>query len=200
MVRIGRNRTRDRGDASGNDPDARASAFALLYDELFESVYRYCRIRIADPIDAEDMTAAIFTRAFAAYPPARAEATRSWLFAIAHNMVANHYRDRDHRRLLESLDHALEIVDPGVPPDQSVIAADERQSLHRALDSLTGDQCKVVELRLAGLTGPEIAVVLGRSHAAVKMLQLRAIERLRQTLDPYPSLCVIEEEEGYARR
>jgi DNA-directed RNA polymerase specialized sigma24 family protein len=41
----------------------------------------------------------------------------------------------------------------------------------------------VVELRLAGLTGPEIAASLGKSHAAVKMLQLRAVQKLRILLD-----------------
>jgi RNA polymerase sigma-70 factor (ECF subfamily) len=200
MVGIGRNRTGDRSNASGQLPDARSSAFALLYDELFESVYRFCRIRIADPADAEDMAAAIFARAFAAYPPAKAESTRSWLFAIAHNMVANHYRSRGHRQRRETLDEAIEIADPGLLPEQSIIAADERQSLHRALGALTGDQRRVIELRLTGLTGPEIAAALGRSHAAVKMLQLRAIERLRQTLDPTPSICIMKEEEGHARR
>lgn len=47
------------------------------------------------------------------------------------------------------------------------------------LGKLPTDQRRVVELRLAGLTGPEIASVLGRSHDAVKKLQGRAIAKLR---------------------
>jgi DNA-directed RNA polymerase specialized sigma24 family protein len=35
---------------------------------------------------------------------------------------------------------------------------------------------------MAGLAGPEIAQTLGRSHGAVKMLQLRAFARLRELL------------------
>jgi len=38
----------------------------------------------------------------------------------------------------------------------------------------------VVELRLVGLTGGQIAVALGRSVGAVRMLQLRAGRRLRE--------------------
>lgn len=200
MGRFGRNRATDREAVSPGEADARARAFALLYDELFDPVYRYCRIRIADPSDAEDMAAAIFARAFAAYPPAKQESTRSWLFAIAHNMIANHYRSREQHRRIAPLDDTLQITDPGALPDQLVIAADERHSVQTALSELTGDQRRVVELRLAGLTGPEIAGVLGRSHAAVKMLQLRAIERLRLILAPTTSIRIMEEEEGHARR
>ena len=41
------------------------------------------------------------------------------------------------------------------------------------------DQREVIELRLAGLTGREIAEAMERSVDAVKMLQLRAMKRLR---------------------
>lgn len=63
------------------------------------------------------------------------------------------------------------------------MAADEHRELAAAIAKLAPDQRKVIELRLAGLTGPEIARMLGRSHAAVKMLQLRAVERLRDYLE-----------------
>jgi RNA polymerase sigma-70 factor (ECF subfamily) len=200
MVRFVRNRTNDPSAASQSEADTRTEAFALLYDDLFEPVYRYCRIRITNPSDAEDMTAAIFAKAFASYPPEKLESTRSWLFAIAHNMIANHYRNRGHRHRTEPLDDMIEIVDPGDLPEQVIVAADERRSLHHALDELTGDQRQVIELRLSGLTGPEIAEILGRSHAAVKMLQLRAVERLRRLLDPAASIEIMKEEEGHARR
>ncbi|MGH2551154.1 MAG: RNA polymerase sigma factor [Thermomicrobiales bacterium] len=79
-----------------------------------------------------------------------------------------------------------------------MVEADERRSLHAALSLLTDDQRQVVELRLAGLTGPEIAEIVERSHAAVKMLQLRAIERLRQILDP--PIQIVNKEDDHARR
>lgn len=200
MVRFGRGRANDPDETPAIEANARTEAFAVLYDELFEPVYRYCRIRIANPSDAEDLTAAIFAKAFAGYPPGKLESTRSWVFSIAHNVIANHYRDHAHRRRVEPLDDALEIADPGALPEQLVVANDERRSLHQALGALTEDQRAVVELRLAGLTGPEIANVLGRSHAAVKMLQLRAIERLRHALDPTTSMRMMNKEEGHARR
>jgi DNA-directed RNA polymerase specialized sigma24 family protein len=43
-----------------------------------------------------------------------------------------------------------------------------------------------VELRLAGLTGPEIREALGRSRSWVDTTQFRAIQRLRKVLAPSP--------------
>jgi len=81
MVRFVRNRANDPSAASQSEADTLAEAFALLYDDLFEPVYRYCRIRVTNPSDAEDMTAPIFTKAFASYPPDALSAPkthRSW--------------------------------------------------------------------------------------------------------------------------
>ena len=51
-----------------------------------------------------------------------------------------------------------------------------------AVARLPDDQRFAVELRLAGLNGPEVAAAMGRSHDAVRKLQLRAIEKLRAEL------------------
>ena len=40
----------------------------------------------------------------------------------------------------------------------------------------------MLELRLAGLTGPEIAAALGRSHSAVRTTQCRALSQVRRLL------------------
>ena len=65
---------------------------------------------------------------------------------------------------------------------------DELQvSVQRALESLTEEQRSVVELRLVGLSGPEIAAALGRSHGAVRATQCRAVTRLRLLLGTPPT-------------
>ena len=156
-------------------------AFAPLYDRYFDPVYRYCHVRLGNRAEAEDATSLVFARALGALPRYRAGSFRSWLFAIAHNAVANHHRGR---RPTRPLDEASEVEDaaPGVRPEAAVLAAEERRALRAALDGLSPDQRRVVELRLAGLSGPEIAQALGRSHPAVKMLQLRAVDRLQALL------------------
>ncbi len=166
------------------EPSPRATDFANLYEEYARAVLRYCQLRIADPAEAEDAAALIFTRAFSAWPPANPDSARAWLFTIAHNVVANHYRTQATRAPRRPLDDAIEVRDAAPTPLDHAIAGETRTELHAAIGQLSDDQRDVIELRLAGLTGPEIAGALGKSHAAVKMLQLRAVQKLRSLLSP----------------
>jgi RNA polymerase sigma-70 factor (ECF subfamily) len=69
-----------------------------------------------------------------------------------------------------------------VSPEEAAIAADDRRQIVELLASLPEEQRRVIELRLAGLSGNEIAESIGKSVAAVKMLQHRAMQRFRRTL------------------
>jgi RNA polymerase sigma factor (sigma-70 family) len=166
-----------------DEPSPRVAQFADLYEDHARAVLRYCQLRIADPQEAEDAAALIFTRAFAAWPPDDPSAARAWLFTIAHNVVANHYRQQANRGSRKSLDAALELRDPEISPLDHAIERERSLELRAAITQLSDDQRDVVDLRLTGLTGPEIAASLGKSHAAVKMLQLRAVQKLRTLLD-----------------
>ena len=161
------------------------AAFALLYERYVDAIYRYCVARVGSPVDAEDAASQTFARAFGALsrfrprPELVGDGVRSWLFTIAHNVVVSGYRD--HRPTSPLID-AEGLVDPDPPPEEQAIAAEHRAALRASIARLPDDQRRVVELRLAGLSGPEIATVLGRSHGAIKMLQFRAIDRLRELL------------------
>jgi RNA polymerase sigma-70 factor (ECF subfamily) len=154
-------------------------AFGLLYDRYVAAVYRYCYGRLGDREEAEDATSLIFARALAALPTHRGGSFRSWLFAIAHNVVLNVRRDACR---VHSVTVNDEIVDPGPRLEDLAEDAERRRSVRRALAHLPEEQRRVVELRLAGLTGPEVARVLGRSHESVRTTQRRALARLRTLL------------------
>ncbi len=155
--------------------------FALLYRHYLPHVYRYCFRRLGSREAAEDATSQIFTQALAALPrfQDRGGSFRSWLFTIAHNVVADEGR---RMRPAVALDLA-EAVAGGVPaPDELVIRAEERQTLASLLRQLPPPQRQVLELRMAGLNAVEIAAVLGRSHGAIRKLQYRTLQRLRDML------------------
>jgi len=163
------------------------AVFAELYDRHVDAIYRYCRLRLPNAQEAEDATAVVFEKAFAAYPPAPTGTFRAWLFTIAHNVVVSFYRTRSRRGHHRPLDDALHVADPGPTPEEDVLLADEQRRLHQALARLPQSQRRVVELRLAGLLGAEIAEVLQRSPAAVRQLQFRAMQRLRELLIESPA-------------
>lgn len=156
------------------DPDA----FAELYQRYLTPIYAYCYRRLGTQEAAEDATSQIFTRALEALPSFRSTHFRAWLFTIAHHTVIDTYRR--HPRTVD-----IAMVEPQLPTirfDEATLAGIEMESLYGALDQLTNDQRQVVELRLAGLTGPEIREVLGRSRSWVDTTQFRAIQQLRKVL------------------
>jgi RNA polymerase sigma-70 factor (ECF subfamily) len=173
-----------------HDPDAllvahaqtNRSAFALLYRRYVDLVYRYCYRRLGTREAAEDVTALVFTKVLSALPSYRLDGPsfRSWLFAIAHNAVADDLRAR---RPSTPLDVARDQADPMPTPESAALAAEGSRRVRELLEHLPPEQARIVELRLAGLSGGEIALVLDRSPNAVKVAQHRAYTRLRALVD-----------------
>jgi RNA polymerase sigma-70 factor (ECF subfamily) len=154
-------------------------AFALLYRRYLDPVHRYCYRRLGSREAAEDATSIVFTKALTSLPNYRAGSFRSWLFAIAHHVITDDLRAR---RVVADLDAATEVMDREPTPEELALAAEAEGGVVLLLAQLPVGQRRVVELRLAGLTGREVAAVLGCSLAAVKINQVRAYTRLRALL------------------
>lgn len=158
-------------------------AFAPIYEHYVDDIHGYCLRRVSDPDVAADLTSQIFIRALSALPKftARNASTsfRSWLFTIAHNLVIDAHRTNRVHKSLDIPERPVAVHDPAPSPEDHAITADLRHALLNAMDTLTDQQRQIVDLRFAGLTGPEIASVLGLQIAAVKSLQFRAYSRLR---------------------
>jgi RNA polymerase sigma-70 factor, ECF subfamily len=183
-------RLRHSHDPSGgvNDSDAilvsRAlrdrEAFAALYLRYITELGRFCLLRLHDEEAARDATQQIFAQALAGLSHYRETGQfRAWLYTIARHVLANQV-SRQHATF--PLAAALEAVDPGLTPEEMVSATLERHTVLDAVSRLPDDQRTALELRMAGLSGLEVAVAMGRSHDAVKKLQLRALQRLRAEL------------------
>jgi len=156
-------------------------AFALLYRRHVDAIYRFSVRRLGNREEAEDATSLVFTRALAALPAYRPGSFRAWLFAIAVNAVGD--RDRERARHPEQpLADEAPVFDARPSPEELAIAGDEARTLRVLLATLPPDQRRAVELRLSGLSGEEIAAVLGRNRAAVDALHYRAVTRLRALL------------------
>ncbi len=100
--------------------------------------------------------------------------------------------DREQLRIFDLPDDsevalAERLVNSGSSPSGRLLAAELRDRVQAALESLEPRDREVLVLRyLEQLTTKEIAAVLGISEAAVKTRHRRALERLRRRLDVPP--------------
>ena len=157
-------------EAAQQDP----SRFAELYEKNFHRVYAFVLRRVRDRAEAEDITAEVFHEALRSLGRFqwRGAPFSSWLLRIASNTLADRWQ-----RAARSGD-AMESVheaDCGVEAE-----AEQRAILYQLVDRLPHDQRLVILRRfLDQKSVREIAEELGRSEGAVKQLQFRALESLR---------------------
>jgi RNA polymerase sigma-70 factor (ECF subfamily) len=155
-------------------------AFTLLYQRYVNTVHRYCYRRLGTREAAEDATSQIFMKVLASLPACRNTSFRAWLFAIAHNEVIDRRR---RERPSYPLDGVEFLHDRSPSPEDQALAGDDARRIQALLRQLPEHQRQVIELRMAGLTGTEIATALGRSQANVHVTQFRALSRLRELVE-----------------
>src|SRR5687767_13791874 len=76
------------------------TTLAGAYDDHVADVHGFLGYRLANPSDVDDLTQLTFERALRAWPrydPARAP-VKTWLLAIARNLVIDHYRSAKNQR------------------------------------------------------------------------------------------------------
>ncbi len=153
------------------------AAFALLYQRYLNPVYRFCYARLGERQAAEDATVEVFLKTFANLRRFQGGVFAAWLYTVARNVVIDHVRQRHPTEPLEDAGGAL--------AQRAVDTTDEqRAALLAALAELPDEQRTVLELQFAGWSGGEVAAVLGKSPAAIRMARHRAVERLQELLNP----------------
>jgi RNA polymerase sigma-70 factor (ECF subfamily) len=162
-----------------------AARFSDLYEANFERVYAFVSRRVHSRADVEDITAEVFQHALENLPRFewRGVPFAAWLYRIAANAIADRWQSLSR----ESGRPVMEA--PSVEFDDGEIQRTEhRAQLFRNVAKLPPQQRRVIEMRFAEEKSiREIAKVLGKSIGAVKQLQFRAYQKLReQTLKDFP--------------
>ncbi|MBW2109499.1 MAG: sigma-70 family RNA polymerase sigma factor [Deltaproteobacteria bacterium] len=159
------------------DTDALAELCACFYPQ----VYRFMLTRVPTREDAEDLAGEVCVRAVESLSKQRGFFP-AWLYRIARNMVTDFYRRRRVRDRVESgYDEKKtgSVADPFNSNESILIEKD----LEQAMDHLTPEQQEVIHLRfIEGYSTTEIAEIQGKSPGAIRALQFRAIETLRNLM------------------
>ena len=157
-------------------------AFTQIYDRYLDRIYRHIYYRVGHQSDAEDLTQQVFMQAWRAI--GHYQQTNSpflaWLFTIAHNVVVSFYRRAKNQQYLGT-DMASD--QRWIDPEQVAEAGEREVAVRQAILRLKPDQQQVVMLRFVeNLSHAEVAAALGKSEAAVRVVQHRALQALRQIL------------------
>jgi RNA polymerase sigma-70 factor (ECF subfamily) len=163
------------------DPEA----FGELYERYVDRIYNYIYYRVGNAHDAEDLTARLFYRVLKALPRYvdRGAPFASWLYRIAHNLVANFHRDRRRRPSL-SIDDLPLISNWREAPEQVAEQHDEERTLWQAINTLSEDRRELLTMKFGeGLSNAQIGNLMGRTEGAIKSLYHRTLISLREELE-----------------
>ena len=148
--------------------------FAQLYDRNFDRLYAFVARRVTTREEAQDLTAEVFHQALASIRNFKWQGAPfvAWLYGIAAKVLSRHWQKPGKHVPIEASDLAAAPVE-----------IERTVMLGQLVESLPTDQRLVVIRRfIEEKSIAEIATELGRSDGAVKQLQLRALEKLREKL------------------
>ena len=152
-----------------------------LFREFHQPLVRYLTRRLGDRDWAEEVAQETFLRA------ARQKeivSERSWLFAVATNLVRDEARkDARRRRHLELLAHEEREREDTVPQIVAMESAENAAMARRALEALTERDREALLMREEGLDYNEIAAALELSVASVGTTLARARKRLVEAFE-----------------
>jgi RNA polymerase sigma-70 factor, ECF subfamily len=163
--------------------DGDREAIAAIYRRYFDSVYQFCRLRVSDAQLAEDMASEVFVRFIKSLKGETAPHTslRGWIFRVARNLIYDHY-GRDTELPENTLEQWLS-ADADTNPEVMAIRTVEIERARRAIRMLAPAQQEVLMLRFdQQLSLQETADIMDKQVNAIKALQFRAVNTLRQIL------------------
>lgn len=162
---------RRRFDAESGDP-------GLAFERYFDQIFRYCRQRLANDSDAEDVCSQVFAEAIKAFPKLRWKGRP--VLAFLYTVAARRLVDQ-RRKTRPSVD--IETVAEPASSDQPLEILAATGLLGKAIGELHEDQRLCVYLQVVqGYSFAELARITGRSEKACKGLVYRGLERVRKHL------------------
>lgn len=159
-------------------------AFAGIYDLFAPMIFRYVKLKVQNRAEAEDLLQEVFLKAWEGLPSFQPErgSFRAWLYRIASNTVNDYFR-RIYRKPTPVELKDYEEIAGGESVEEEVAVMSEVEGIKTALQALRPVYREVLELRfIQDLTVAETASVLGRSNLAVRLVQSRALKKLRRFL------------------
>ena len=165
--------------------------FGPIYDANFRKIFNYILHRVGNVALAEDLTAQTFIRAIDKLWQFKWKgiSISSWLYRLATNEVNSHYR-KQKRNPIQYEDEVVERVPDLVRINSELEQAEADLSrkeifndLFKVIKSLKPTDQAVIVLRyFEKKSYAEIAEIIGKREATLRMQSKRALEKLKRKL------------------
>lgn len=155
-----------------------------LYKKYGKHVLQYLSHHTSNIEDAEDILQEILLsnhKSRAKFDESKCN-EEAWLFILARNRLKNYYRDKKNTASLDAME-AVSIPTGEDPIEQALYLMDCREQVAVALQALDDRSRKVIVLRFFDNRTPtQIAAILGIEEGNVRVIQNRALKKLRSLM------------------
>ncbi|MBX4187166.1 MAG: RNA polymerase sigma factor [Candidatus Doudnabacteria bacterium] len=156
-------------------------AFGLIYDHFGPRLYKFIYFRVGHKEVAEDVLSDTFVKGWQKIGHVSSPAALSaWLYQIAKNNIIDYYRIK---KETVSLDDVQDFLEDEVNPIDTTNLGIEQKQILEIMKELPQDQQEVIKYKFfEDLSNEEIAYVLGKNEGAIRVIQHRAISKIKELL------------------
>lgn len=149
-----------------------------MYNSYVDDIFRYLLVNVRDRQLAEDLTADTFTKAWTQIDKFDFKQPRPWLYKIAKNTMTDYWRKKKPEPMPEE-----ESVSDRDSIEDEVNKRIMGDKVVEAVSHLPEDMRSVVSLRfMSGYSAKQTAQSLGLSEANVRVIQYRALKKLKMEM------------------
>lgn len=151
-------------------------AFAKLYEEIYEKMYRFAFYTLRNTADAEDVVSEAVIDAFASISKLRAEeAFKSWIFRILSNKCKDRLKEYG-RKTEELKSHHIDSM-KGEGLEEAVI-------VRKIFFELSDEERLIIGMHLfCGYTSREIAGILDINENTVRSRESRGLKKMAAKME-----------------
>lgn len=163
--------------------------FGKIYDKYIDKIYRFIFLKIGSKEIAQDLTSDTFLKGWKAFQRAQdpkndyqIENTQAFLYQIARNSIADHYKEKDRVKIVSIGERV--ITDFSVDLEQKAILSSDMNTIRLALNNLNEDYQNVIIWRyLDDFSTAEVAQMMNKSEQATRVLLHRALKSLKNQVN-----------------
>jgi len=159
-------------------------AFGLLYDSFAKRIFRYICLKIQNREEAEDILQEVFVKAYKGLANLNLDDLNfsAWLYRVTSNTINDHFRKRYRTPEALALDENFD-VSSSVSVYKEMEIKSELEGVKEAMDQLPLQYKQILELRFVqDFSINEIAQILKKNNLSVRLLQHRALKKIKMIL------------------